>query len=84
MTTCTWQPAETAPKDGTRFWGRVDDDAIAMFWHPHFGEFISSCREMVMANGWAFEDGSKSKLHSPEVHKPTGWMPLPATQEPER
>lgn len=74
----TWQPIEMAPKDGTKFWGEVDEDAIAMFWHPTFSEFISSYRVMTMHNGWTFEDGSKSQAHSPEIHKPTRWMPLPA------
>ena len=30
----TWHPMETAPKDGTEFWGLCKGDAITMFWHP--------------------------------------------------
>lgn len=72
-----WQPIETAPKDGTRFWGNVGDDAIAMFWHSTFGEFVSRFNRMTMAPGYTI-DGAAFKDHSPQIHKPTGWMPIPA------
>jgi len=68
-----WQPIETAPKDGTRFWGAVGDDAIAMFWHPEFSEFVSSFRRMT----YAPQFGGTSHDHSPVVHRPARWMPLP-------
>jgi hypothetical protein len=71
-----WKPIETAPKDGTRFWGKIDDDAIAMLWHEEFKEFVSSWRQMTMAPGYTV-DGKSSKNHSPEIHCPTHWMPLP-------
>lgn len=71
-----WMPIESAPKDGTRFWGCVKDDAIAMFWHPAFGEFVSSFRRMEMAPGYTI-DGQPYKDHSPVTHAPTGWRPLP-------
>ena len=35
---------EAAPKDGTKFWGLVGEDALAMFWHEGFGEFVTSFR----------------------------------------
>jgi hypothetical protein len=72
-----WMPLETAPKDGSKFWGKVGDDAIAMLWHPKFEAFVSSWRRMTMHNGWTFENGETTQDHSPEVHKPTAWMPLP-------
>ena len=71
-----WQPIESAPKDGTRFWGNVGDDAIAMFWHPKFEAFISSFHRMTMAPGLLI-DGQPFKDHSPDVRLPTHWMPLP-------
>lgn len=70
-----WQPIETAPKDGTKFRGLVDEDAISMFWHEGFGEFVSSYRRMTMAPGYTI-DGAAYKDHSPEVHKPKFWQPL--------
>jgi len=73
-----WQPISTAPKDGTKFWGRSGEDAIAMFWHPKFNAFVSSFRIMTMHNGCTFADGSTEREHSPEAHEPTHWMPLPA------
>ena len=80
--TGAWQSIETAPKDGTRFWGNVDDDAIAMLWHDGFGEFVSSWRRMEMAAGYTI-DGAAYKDHSPVIHKPSHWMPLPSSL-PER
>lgn len=69
-----WQPIETAPKDGTRFWGKDGDDAIAMLWHSEFDAFVSSWREMTFAKRY----GGGTRLHSPEKHYPTHWMPLTA------
>lgn len=71
-----WQPISTAPKDGTRFWGHVDDDAIAMLWHEGFGEYVSSWRRMDMAAGYTI-NGNAYEDHSPVVHRPTHWMPIP-------
>jgi hypothetical protein len=75
-----WQPIETAPKDGTKFWGLNGEDAIAMFWHPGFGEFVSGFHRMTMAAGYTI-DGQPFKDHSPEVHSPSHWMPLPEPPE---
>ncbi len=72
----SWQLIETAPKDGSRFWGKVGDDAIAMFWHPKFENFVSRFNRMTMAKGYTI-DGETSVDHSPNVHLPVYWMPLP-------
>lgn len=68
------QPIDTAPKDGTRFRGKVGDDLIAMFWHPTFEAFVSSFRRMTMAPGYTI-NGETYEDHSPTVETPSGWIP---------
>lgn len=68
-----WQPIETVPRDGSKFWGKDGDDAIAMLWHKEFGEFVSTWHEMTFAPKY----GGGTRLHSPTVHRPKHWMPLP-------
>ena len=70
------RPIATAPRDGTKFWGMVGQDAIAMFWHPEFEAFVSSFRRMELAEGLQFEGGAKHRDHSPVVHTPEWWLPL--------
>lgn len=77
-----WQPISSAPKDGTRFWGDDGDDAIAMFWHPKFEAFVSSFRRMTLAKGMTFDDGMATSDHSPVIHHPTHWQPLPPSPAP--
>jgi hypothetical protein len=72
-----WQPIETAPRDGSKFWGKIDDDAVTMFWMEEFNGFVSSYRQMVMAAGYTV-DGGPFKNHSPQYHTPSHWMPLPS------
>lgn len=78
-----WRTIESAPRDGTiiigaRF-GKYSDQRFLeqLWWQPEFDAFIRSCREMVMHNGYTLENGETRKLHSPEIYKPTHWMPLP-------
>lgn len=76
-----WQPMETAPKDGTRFWGRVGDSATSMLWHETFQAFVSSWRRMEFHNGWTYADtGLPYQDHSPVVHQPTAWMLIPSDE----
>lgn len=70
------RPMETAPRDGTRFRGVVGGNHIAMFWHPHFGAFVSGFRRMTAAPGYTF-DGEAYVDHSPCIERPTGWVPAP-------
>ena len=78
-----WQSISTAPRDGTRFWGNVGDDAIAMCWHEGFAAFVSSWRRMELALGYTCADtGLSYHDHSPEKHNPTHWQPLPPAPEP--
>ena len=69
-------PIDTAPRDGTRFWGLVDGDLLAMCWHEHFGAFVRSWHEMTMASGYMFDDGSTVRLHSPDIQHPEYWTPI--------
>src|SRR3546814_7353876 len=75
------RPMASAPRDGTKFWGLVGDDAITMFWHPGFGEFVSAFRRMELAAGLTFDDGETFRDHSPVIHKPHGWLPKPADRK---
>lgn len=78
----TWSTIDSAPRDATKFWGRVGDDAISMLWHEGFQAFVSSWRRMTLARGSVFEEsGLPYKDHSPEVHCPTHWQPLPEPPE---
>lgn len=67
----TWRHIETAPRDGTWFWGNSGVDAIAMRWHDDFEAFVSSWRQMTYARSF----GGGSTNHSPVEHSPTHWMP---------
>ncbi|NKK06714.1 hypothetical protein GFL93_12670 [Rhizobium leguminosarum bv. viciae] len=77
------EPIESAPKDGTVFWGIVRGDAIAVFWHEGFGEFISSYRRMTLAPGLTWEDGKTYHDHSPVIHRPMSWLPKPKLPDTE-
>jgi hypothetical protein len=67
---------ETAPRDGTPFWGIVDNDAIYMFWHERFKAFISPYRRMEVAPGYLI-NGQQFEDHSPTIRYPSAWVPLP-------
>lgn len=86
-----WQDIATAPRDGTRiigaFWSicwadsHRKGDVVACWWQPEFDAFISSCRQMTMAEGYTI-NGKTSELHSPTVEPITHWMPLPPPKKP--
>lgn len=76
-----WMPEDTAPRCGRRFWGKVGDDAVAMFWHPEFKAFVSRFSRITLADGLTFDDGKRWKDHNPVVHEPAGWMEMPGIEE---
>lgn len=83
-----WRSVSEAPKDGTEIIGAFFDirwadshrkrDVVRCWWQPEFDAFISSCREMTLAPGLRFEDGTSRQLHSPVIEPITHWMPLPS------
>tara|TARA_R110002072_G_scaffold100778_9_gene222054 strand:+ start:3550 stop:3978 length:429 start_codon:yes stop_codon:yes gene_type:complete len=78
----TWQPIETAPRDGTAIIGYGKRNICCCWWQDEFDGFIMGCHEMVMADGYTI-DGKGSRLHSPEMQYPSHWMPLPSPPKTE-
>lgn len=64
----TWQPIETAPKDGTHV------DLWVKWWRPDTDTFTGArcpdCMWFVTSKQWSSE-------HSMRVGKFTHWMPIP-------
>ena len=69
----SWQPIETAPKDGTKVWLFIPSDepqqVVGLFdtWGDH--------------SWWAYADRVLQDITG-EAGTPTHWMPLPAPPEP--
>ena len=61
----TWQPIETAPKDGRRIIAYVDDDRRIVAWTK---------TSHVPLWGWCFLDQGPEDC---DLCAPTHWMPLP-------
>jgi hypothetical protein len=82
-----WQDITTAPRDGTLILGGFfrqpwadshrQGEIVRCWWQPEFEAFISSAREMTLAPGYTFDNGSARKLHSPVIEAVSHWMPLP-------
>lgn len=79
--TPAWRPIATAPRDGTRIIGAAFGRygfLCRVWWQPEFAGWISGARQMLLAEGYTFEGGGTSRLHSPEERRPTHWLPCPA------
>lgn len=76
MTEQTWQPIETAPKDGT--------DVLVMYMHIDtqivhnafwlYDEFDEDPRE---TGWWSYEHSEVSRIKLDDWMTPTHWIPLP-------
>lgn len=85
-----WQDISTAPKDGTRFLGKLDGDVCPVFWHPGFESFVTGFNRMTLAPGYTYDNpgplhgvdawGRHYHDHSPQKVSPTGWIPEPAEE----
>jgi len=64
----SWQPIETAPKDGTRVWLYCPEDEPTQV----VGEWIEGDGYAL----WAYVDACMRDV-VPEGPSPTHWMPLP-------
>lgn len=62
----SWQPIETAPKDGTAFLAIVEQFSYVCIWHRH-----RQC--------WT--DGGPAYMTIPADEQPTHWQPLPPPPE---
>jgi hypothetical protein len=75
-----WRPIETSPKDGTRILAlhrsryRGESMIETVWWQPEFEAFIKGAREMVLASGYTFADGTDRRLHSPDIFPATHWL----------
>jgi hypothetical protein len=72
------RPIADALRDGTPIiglsFGRYGHVGLA-WWQAEFDAWIEGCREMTLAEGLTFEDGTARRLHSPEIVTPTHWLP---------
>ena len=72
----TWQPIETAPKDGTKFFAYWPDhfcngsECVVATW---FGPVATGCSELVFQTAFEWAD---------ESNNPTHWMPHVAPPAP--
>lgn len=83
----TWQPIETAPKDGTRILGYTPAGIFTIYWLDE--QSVSDCGRAVIYAGW-WSDGGRTRPGSNMANpakddgedlgqdEPTRWMPLPA------
>ena len=69
----TWQPIETAPKDGTKIILRCDDVVVApCYWQP---------AGVISESAFWLWEAPEHRLWMETVEGPTHWMPLPQVPE---
>jgi hypothetical protein len=72
----TWQPIETAPKDGTRvlaYWPGGDNKNAAVQVESWFGPWGMGSAKLAWQNAFEWADG---------YNGPTHWLPLPEPPTP--
>jgi hypothetical protein len=81
-----FQSIDSAPRDGTIIIGLYWDvpnshreskgKVVRCWFQPEFDAFISDCRMMTLAEGYSFDDGSSTQLHSPSIELVSHWLPF--------
>lgn len=79
----TWEPIETAPKDGTRVLVYCSEQIGVAFWGPVWApEDMQWIARMTPAHPDEMNTTSKALGPTKYVPGPSHWMPLPATPLP--
>ncbi len=67
----TWQPMETAPKDGTRILARIGDEPTVVYWDAAESQFVGGPK----TGAWVLTVSDTHAFNN--VEHPEAWAPLP-------
>lgn len=67
----TWQPIETAPKDGTRILARIGDEPTVVYWDAEESEVVDG----PTTGAWVLAVTDTHAFNA--VEWPEAWAPLP-------